>query len=91
MTAAYPLCTRMYEEIFTVICTLLQLCLLHSRCHTVVTANGRRTPLAQVGVLDAQHMRGKRNEPSETGASTSHCSEQDNSPANSLIMFNEHS
>lgn len=48
--------------------------------------------LAKVGiaVLDMEDMRGKRNEPSETGASTSHCSEQDNSPGNSLIVFNEH-
>lgn len=48
--------------------------------------------MAKVGivVLDPEDMRGKRNEPSETGASTSHCSEQDNLPGNSLIVFNEH-
>lgn len=58
----------------------------------IVVVDGGRALLAKVGVvvLDPEDTRGKRNEPRETGASTSHCSERDNSPGNSLIVFNEH-
>lgn len=57
--------------------------------------DGGRALFAKVEVVvsDPGDMRGKQDETSETGASTTwphpHCSDWDNSPGNSLILPNE--